>query len=897
MTPPNRRLLLFAFSGSLFLGAVALLVNFVMMASFERLEQASTEQSLRQVERSLDAELRQMSVVSNDYANWDEMFDFVRSRNKRFVETNFSQPGLNELNVNVVFVVDENGKEVFSSEQYPSKDQYAVPASAAARDVIMKRLGVIRAKAVAGEDAQLLPMPEGIALMSAHRIMPTSRTGPDRGLLIFVRIMSNDVAANLAETSQLPVNWWDTRKAPSFAVPLRVANAAAGRKQGNVRLINIDSAEQVSAFSVIRDIDGDSALLLATHTKRDVYAVGLQTAQYLLWAFATLVLIVLATVFVLDTRLERSSRLMRQNQELYQAVVEQADEAIVLLDPDNQEILQANTALEYMTGRSLDDLRQRSMEGALDPTSVPLYWNLLAAAASNSRVPTELRFLAPDGTRREVEVAANHLSWNDRKIVCLLVRDLSARRQAEARLKDNERKLEHLANHDPLTGLPNRVYLGYRLPNLVDEASRLGQRLAVFHIDIDSFKTVNEVAGHEVGDKYLTAVAERLRGVVSSDDLVARISGDEFVVVVRAAEPNVFQIVAKRIGEKLREPLTVAGRGFTLSSSAGIARFPDDGRDATNLLRHADIALYHAKKRGKDLFLPFESEMTKKVNERAALEQALRIAIAERKITIHLQPMLDLATEKVVGLEALARWHHPEFGNVPPAQFIPVAEDCGLIIELGEAVLRQACMQLSEWLATGVPVVPIAINVSAQQLQRVNLTDLIRSATSDAGISPELIEIELTESVIMTEIERHIGTLSALRAMGVKVSIDDFGTGYSSLSYLKHLPIDFLKIDRSFVRDMTTDENDAAIVSAIISMAKSLQLRTIAEGVETLEQATRLAGAGCDFVQGYYYSSPLPAAECGMLLRELGRIGGQTDQFKALVNNVREATAAQRISA
>ena len=242
-------------------------------------------------------------------------------------------------------------------------------------------------------------------------------------------------------------------------------------------------------------------------------------------------------------------------------------------------------------------------------------------------------------------------------------------------------------------------------------------------------------------------------------------------------------------------------------------------------------------------------------------------------------------------VEALARWHHPEFGNVPPMQFIPVAEECGLIIELGEAVLRQVCRQLAEWQRTGVPVVPVAINVSAQQLQRVNLADLIRSATAEAGISPALLEIELTESVIMTEIERHIGTLGALRAMGVKVSIDDFGTGYSSLSYLKHLPIDYLKIDRSFVRDMTTDENDAAIVSAIINMARSLQLQTIAEGVETLEQATRLAAAGCDFAQGYYYSSPLPAEECGLLLKELDRIGGQSDQFKALVDSVREIKA------
>ncbi|MCS6948747.1 MAG: GGDEF domain-containing phosphodiesterase, partial [Steroidobacteraceae bacterium] len=319
-----------------------------------------------------------------------------------------------------------------------------------------------------------------------------------------------------------------------------------------------------------------------------------------------------------------------------------------------------------------------------------------------------------------------------------------------------------------------------------------------------------------------------------------------------------------------------------LSASAGIARFPDDARDTGELLRHADIALYHAKKRGKDCFLLFEAQMTTRFSERAALEQALRNAIADEKISIALQPLVDLRTEKIVALEALARWHHPEFGTVPPAQFIPVAEDCGLILDLGDAVLRQSCRHLAEWSKTGVPLVPISINVSAQQLQRTNLKDRIVAVTSEFGVAPHLLGIELTESVVMSEIERHIGTLEALRNLGVKVSIDDFGTGYSSLSYLKHLPIDYLKIDRSFVRDMTTDDNDAAIVSAIVNMARSLRLGTIAEGVETLEQVHRLSALGCDIAQGYYYASPLPAAECAQMLTELGRLGRQTDSFETL---------------
>lgn len=892
-----RRFLLLALTGGLFLAATAVLVNVVLMGSYRQLERTAADQSIRQVERALDAELRQMAVVNNDYANWDEMFEFVRNKNPRFSETNFSQAGLQEMNVNFVFVVDERGEEVFSAEQMPGQENLLIPATLGMRQALAARLDAIREQQAAGREALLVPLPRGIALLTANRIMPTSRTGPDRGTLVFVRLMTSAVAENLASTSQLPVVWWDTRKAPQFALPPSVLQAVRANAADQTRLSHIDDRNEISAYTVMGDIDGKSALLLATHLKRDVYGVGRRTANYLLGSVATLVLIVLLTVYILDARLERSSRLIRQNQELYQAVVEQADEAIVLLDPATQEILQANSALASITGHDLADIRSRPMEEMLDAASVPLYWNLLAAASNDARMPIEMRLQTKDGNRCDVEVAANTLALNDRRIVCLLIRDLTPKRQAEARLRDHERKLEHLANHDPLTALPNRVFVSYRLPALLDETARLGQRLAVIHIDVDSFKSVNDVAGHDVGDSFLVAIAERLRGVVASEDLVARISGDEFVVVARAPDNHVFQIIAKRIAEKLREPINIAGREYSLSSSAGIARFPDDGRDAGELLRHADIALYHAKKRGKALYLNFEAEMTQKVNERAHLEQALRTAIAEQSLSIHLQPILDLHNERVVGLEALARWHHPEFGNVPPLQFIPVAEECGLIIDLGEVVLRKACRQLADWQRSGVPVVPIAVNVSAQQLQRVNLAALIKSTTEEAGISPTLIEIELTESVIMSEIERHIGTLATLRAMGVKVSIDDFGTGYSSLSYLKHLPIDYLKIDRSFVRDMTTDENDAAIVSAIISMARSLQLKTIAEGVETLEQAGRLAEAGCDFAQGYYYSSPLPAAECGLLLTELQRIGGQSDQFKALVDSVRETAATKRSAA
>ena len=265
------------------------------------------------------------------------------------------------------------------------------------------------------------------------------------------------------------------------------------------------------------------------------------------------------------------------------------------------------------------------------------------------------------------------------------------------------------------------------------------------------------------------------------------------------------------------------------------------------------------------------------------LEQALRVALAEGQLTVHYQPLIDLRGERIAGLEALARWRHPQFGDVPPAQFIPVAEDSGLIVELGDVVLRKVCGQLAEWSREGLPVVPVAVNVSAQQLQRTNIRDRVLAICAEYGVAPALLQIELTESTVMREIDRQIGALEGLRAAGVRISIDDFGTGYSSLSYLKHLPIDHLKIDRSFVRDMAVDSNDAAIVSAIISMARSLKLETIAEGVETAQHALRLASLGCDFAQGYYYSGPMPAKECRQLLVDLGRRSSPSDTVRMRV--------------
>jgi diguanylate cyclase (GGDEF)-like protein/PAS domain S-box-containing protein len=560
---------------------------------------------------------------------------------------------------------------------------------------------------------------------------------------------------------------------------------------------------------------------------------------------------------------------------IYRAVVDQAAEAIVLVDAASHRILQVNPALGRLTGQAEPAHESVAIEALLAPGSIPLFLSALPGGDGGAPTPCEIELRRADGGTRSVEFSASRLDVGDGNVLCLVFRDLAQRKQAEARLLDQQRRLEHIAHHDPLTGLPNRLYLSHRLPGMIGEAARESRALAVCYLDVDNFKNVNDSSGHDVGDEFLRAIAERLRHIVSARDLVVRISGDEFVVVSGARDARIFDAIARRITGHLRNPIRIGERDLPVSVSMGIALFPGDGADATELLRNADIALYQAKQKGRDNYQFFLPEMNARVRERLRLEQALRDALANDQLGIEYQPVIDLRSGNVAALEALARWHHPDLGRVPPGQFVPIAEEAGLILELGERVLRGVCRQLAAWRASGMPPVPVAVNVSAQQLQRSDIRDRVLAICSETGVQPRLLQLEITESALMRDVDRQIAALEGLRAAGVRVSIDDFGTGYSSLSYLKHLPIDHLKIDRSFVSDMAVDANDAAIVSAIISMARSLRLETIAEGVESGQHAMRLASLGCSFAQGDYYSAALPADACQALLRQIGAGGGE----------------------
>ena len=444
--------------------------------------------------------------------------------------------------------------------------------------------------------------------------------------------------------------------------------------------------------------------------------------------------------------------------------------------------------------------------------------------------------------------------------------DITARKAAEETASSREERIHYLAYHDALTDLPNRSLLLDRLSQALAQAERDSTQVAVLFTDLDRFKIVNDTLGHPAGDELLRQVALRLRSALREGDTIARLSGDEFVILLpRISEArDVARVAAKALG-MVTAPFTVLGHELHISSTIGVSLFPKDGADPETLLKHADTALYQAKDRGRNQYQFFDARMNAHAQERLLLENGLRRAIEREEFVLHYQPQIDLQTNAVTGVEALIRWH-PEQRMVLPGEFIPIAEETGLINEIGEWVLRTACRQAREWEAAGLPPVRMAVNLSIRQLRRRGFPARVRAIVRETGLAPQRLELEITESSLMVDPEQIIKALHELRGMGIQLAMDDLGTGYSSLAYLKRLPLDRIKIDRSFVRDIPEDPDDVAIVQAILAMARQLKIRVVAEGVETPAQARFLRNHRCEEAQGYAFSRPLPAEACADFL-------------------------------
>ncbi len=438
----------------------------------------------------------------------------------------------------------------------------------------------------------------------------------------------------------------------------------------------------------------------------------------------------------------------------------------------------------------------------------------------------------------------------------------------------HQHTLEYQANHDALTGLPNRNLLNQRLQHAIGSAKRGHYLMALVFVDLDHFKFVNDTLGHDVGDIVLTTIASRLSSCLRDGDTAARPGGDEFLLILLEQESTEsISVVIRRLLEVIAQPIQINQQSLQVTCSIGISLYRQDGDDANTLLKNADTAMYHAKESGRNNFQFFNNEMNLRVHERFMLESSLRQAMALNALTLAYQPQIDIASGQIIGVEALLRWDHAQFGLVEPARFIPVAEESGLIIALGEWVLRTACAQAKLWQDAGLPLMTVSVNLSARQFRHSDLAELVTTVLAETGLSAQYLELELTESLALEDSTKFLLTMTRLKSLGLQLTIDDFGTGYSSLSYLKKLPLDRLKIDISFVHDIVENEGDAAIAQIIILLGHSLHLKVIAEGVETGAQLNLLRSQGCDEMQGFFYSQPLSAIDLEKFLQTPGKSG------------------------
>ena len=836
--------------------------------SFQAIESDATEQKARQLYRALNADLRQLEISNRDYAEWDDAADFVASHDPKFLAGNFSPDTLKGMHVDLVWITDRDGHELYSGVL--DDDALHSPAPARLLTPLARLMHGDRALRQRAPAERLLRTERGLAAFSVIEVTRSNRSAATGTYMLFVRYIGDDDIARVRDAVEMPLTYTYLPTTPAAASALSPAlRAWAAEPRATATRVLLDSEQRITGNTLVRDLDGRPAAVLSTSAPRSIHALGTHTTRLLLGGIALLLLAAGSGVLWLVQRLRRGVAARQKAARRYASIAAQLQEGIMIVDAESLRIVEANAALRRTLGLSDAQLRTR--------TAIDIYPDLSTAQLdaarrhSGERTVHQSRLRSEGGAMLDAEVSVTRLEGHEPAVLCLVGHDITHRREAELQQRASNRRLAHMAQHDPLTGLPNRLYLRARLPRALRYAAAADKLLGLIYLDVDHFKNINDSRGHGVGDELLKIVAQRLRAAVGAQDVVVRMGGDEFVIVASLLpDAEAVDGIAQRLQAAVQAPLSLDEGSLSVSASMGIALYPADGLDMESLLKHADIALYQAKEAGRRCHRRFSQEMLVRVSENVALEQALRRAVGTRQLTMDYQPIIDLRTGRVASLEALMRWRHPSLGLIPPSQFIPIAESTGLTAEIGTHALHEVLGQLRDWLDAEVPVVPIAVNISPVQLETENFADMVAKLAAQYRVEAHWLRFEITETAFLKDAERLAGTLQILRTMGSQILIDDFGTGYSGLSHLARLPVDSLKIDRSFINDVGRAEAGASIVGAVIDMAKKLKLSTVAEGVETQAQAMLLRDQGCDFAQGYHFSKPVSARHCKALLTQLG---------------------------
>lgn len=863
MTWPWKQLLGLGLLVLILNGTLLLVSHKIFLGSFIRLENHLAKETLQRGASVYLDELAFLERMTKDWANWDDAYHFMRTRDPGFPASNIVDSTFSTLNVNVIVFLDKNGMFV-AGKAFDLAGQEEVPVYRGLLQILLADKALDRLKIMSQGVKGLLTLPEGVLMLASQPVLTGERKGPSQGALLMGRFLDESELHKLSLKANLPMAFSrlnSGREWPAWSA------GTAGEPEILLRTVN---KSQLRSRILLRDIYGAPAVVIAVSLSRDIYNQGRHAMFYLhLW-------MLLASamgggcVFVIWGRLRGSRQKQRNSEHLFQHLFQFSADAFFLCDEEGRFV-----DVNHQACRGLGFSRQELLS---------LCWNDITAAAvgqllnrtqhlSNApQSPMEALFTGNHGHTFPGDISVSRFDLQGQGIFFVMVRDITERKTVDDMLRDQRERLNYLAYHDVLTSLPNRLKAIELLQTFIARAKHRGTMVAVLMFDLDRFKNINESLGHETGDEILMEVASRIKGLVRDTDVVARFGGDEFLVLLEQAEDREgIRTVAEKILAAIARPLHIGQQQFYLTGSIGISLFPKHGKDAQAVLKAADSAMYFAKEQGRNTCRFFIPMLKVDVESRLYLETDLRQALEQQQFVLFYQPEFNLNTGKVECLEALLRWQHPQRGVVGPADFIPLAEDTGLIVPIGEWALQEACNQVMAWRSQGLPTVKVAVNISARQFRQSGFIEMVFRIIKQSGLPVELLELEITESMVIQSAEHARNMLEMLRKSGICLAVDDFGLGYSSLSYLKHYPFSKLKMDREFVKNIVKNANEAAIAAAIIAMGTALGLDVVAEGIEGREQLDALRKLACPSGQGFFLALPKNAEETGhFLTRTLG---------------------------
>lgn len=822
-------------------------VRHILVDSFTEVESRDMRKNVERATSIIADELDKLSTICTDYSGWDDAYQFVRDRNSDFIASNLTIEIFPKLRLNALVYLDSRADVVYGRGFDRVSGEYE-PLSAGLQEHLKPGSKLVSLTTPDQHVSGIVTLPEGPFLVASRPVLTSKYTGPVRGVLVLGRLLDEEEVMRLSETIHIPL---EIHTADDATLPPDFAAVRDELAQGAPVVLRRPDSKMIAGYAAIPDIYGKPALLLRVDAPRSIYQEGKKAVTYFLTWFAVVGVCFVFVINLFWRRLLESLQQGRRSEERNRLVVERTNQAILLLEPGAGTIIDANPATCVLLGFSRNELAGSDIHALLSGPVQEVDSELERCL----RETRELSLCHRDGAELVVEAMATQIPHGDDQALCLMFHDITERRRFQE-------ELLHQATHDTLTGLPNRSLLEDRLNQAVEGARRRGQMVALLMFDLDNFKVVNDTLGHTAGDQLLRSVAARIRSFVRSCDTFARLGGDEFVIVLtNLTRMDDAVTVAESFRNILAMPFSLGGREIFITASMGISLFPDDGDTMEALIKKADTAMYHIKESGRNSFQFFAEEMNQKVNARLAIETGLRRALEKGEMLLHYQPRLEPGTGAVVGMEALVRWNSPDMGLISPADFIPIAEDSGLIVEIGDWVLATACCQALEWHRMGHDSLRVSVNISARQFVRHDFVDRVVRIIEQSGLAPHFVELELTETALTHNVDETVKIMSRLREQGITISIDDFGTGYSSLNYLKRFPVDVLKIDKSFIDDMVKRREDAAIVATIIGIAHHMHMKVVAEGVETAEQMKLLMEGDCEEIQGFYFSRPLPPEE------------------------------------